>query len=86
MADVTFVPERNVFECGEAVRPYQPGQTAQVLRGDRIPLMGHGRRTLLSLGKKLLHFKDLGSLKMSKLYRKLLKGGGQDRQGGKIFG
>jgi len=82
MADVTLMPEWNVFHGSQAVRSYKARQTGEVFRGDRIPLVWHGRGALLPLGKEFLRFQHLSSLEVSEFDRKFLYGGSKDGQGG----
>ena len=67
MADVAFVPERDVLERGEGVAPHDAGESAQAFGGDRVALVRHGRTAFLAGTEKLLHFQHFGPLQMSQL-------------------
>ena len=86
MADVALMPERDIFQRGDAVRPHQTGQAGEVLRRDGVPLVGHGGGPLLALGKKFLGFQNLGPLKMPEFHGKFFDRGGDEGQGCKEFG
>ena len=45
--DITLVPQRDVLEPGDEIRPQHARQAAQLLRFHRVPLVGHRARALL---------------------------------------
>src|SRR6476646_1787033 len=51
--DVALVPERHVLQPDERVRAYDPGEPADSLGDDRVPLVRHRGRTLLTLAERL---------------------------------
>ena len=67
------MPERDVFERRLTVAANQPRETDDLLAADRVALVRHGRRALLSLGKRLFDLADLGFLQPANLQRELLE-------------
>ena len=65
---------------GRRVAAQQTSQADDLLAADRVPLVRHGRRALLTLGERLLDFADLGLLKPADLERELLERRGRDGQ------
>ena len=56
-----------VLKGGARVRAHEPRQADDLLASDRVPLVRHGRRALLPLGKRFLHLADLGLLQAADL-------------------
>src|SRR6202008_2952359 len=76
--DVALVPERDVLEPDERVRADDPCKAADPLGDDRVPLVRHRRRALLTAAERLL---DLGALrprKVTDLERELVERRGED--------
>src|SRR4029450_4147325 len=67
MADVPLVPKRDVFEGGERVAAHHARESTELLTGDRVALVRHGRASFLTCGKVFLSLQDLCSLQMPKL-------------------
>ena len=82
MADVAFVPERDIFHRGDGVTADDASQTAQSFAGDRVALVRHGRAAFLALGEKFFHLEDLGALQMAELGGPAVeRAGGQGEHG-----
>ena len=62
MRNVALVPERHILQGRARVRAQQARQPAQVLRKNRVLLVGHGGRALLSSTECLHRLTHLGSL------------------------
>src|SRR5690242_3437607 len=73
MRDVALVPERDVLERRLAVPAEEPREAHDLLRADRVFLVGHRRRALLTLPERFLDLADLGLLKPPDLERELLE-------------
>jgi len=56
------MPEGNVLESRLGVGADHPGESADLLTGNRIALVRHGRRAFLFLTEKLFGFADFGTL------------------------
>ena len=69
MADVAFVPERDVFHRGEGVAAQHAREAGETFAGDGIALVRHGAGTFLAFGKKFFRFQNFGALQMAKLRR-----------------
>ena len=67
MRDVPLVPQRHVLESRLQVGPHDPRQAADRLGGDRVALVRHRRRALLSRLEPLEHLADFGALEMAQL-------------------
>src|SRR5690349_17645968 len=80
MADVALVPQSDVFQASLRIPANQPGQAAEILRGNRIALMGHRRGSLLTLRKRFFNLKHFRSLQMADLGGDPLDAGGYDGQ------
>src|SRR5688572_6187682 len=63
------MPQGNVLEARLCVCAQQTRQPADALADDRVPLVGHRRRSLLTFGEWLLGLTDLGALKVPYLLR-----------------
>ena len=78
--DVALVPERDVLEADERVRPDDAREPADPLGDDRVPLVRHRRRALLAAAERLLHLADLGAREVPDLERERVERGGDDRE------
>ena len=65
VGDVALVPEGDVLEGDLGVGADDAGEAADLLAGDRVPFMRHGRRALLLFAEELLGLADLGALEMT---------------------
>ena len=74
------MPERHVFQCCQGVGPDHPGEPADLFTADRVPFMGHGRRTFLSSVKGLFHFSGFSFLESADLGGQLVQGSGRNGQ------
>ncbi len=63
--DVAFVPQRDVFESRLDVRADDAGQAADLFAGDRVALVRHGGRTLLTFGERFFGFPNFGALQVA---------------------
>ena len=86
MADVALVPERHVLERDEGVGAEQASHAGDALGEDRVALVRHGGRSLLTLGEGFEDLPDLAALEMPNLRRDALQRSSQDRQYGEQFG
>src|SRR5690349_10109259 len=86
MRDVALVPERDVFESNETNGANDARHAANALRDDRIALMRHRARTLLSFSKTFLRFAYFGALPVPNVQSKLLQRGGDRRERTEILG
>ena len=73
--DVALVPERDVLERRVAVAADEPRQADDLLAADRVALVRHRRRALLTLRERLLDLADLGLLQAADLEREFLERG-----------
>ena len=64
--------KRHVLQRRHGVAPHQAGETREVLRQDRVPLMRHGGGTLLPFAEIFLGLEHLGPLQMPDLRRQPL--------------
>ena len=71
--DVALVPERDVLESDHRRRADDPGQAADPLGGDRVPLVRHRRGALLPGAERFLDLPDLGAREMTDLDSELLE-------------
>ena len=69
MADVAFVPERDVLQRGEGVAAQDAREAGEPFAGDRVALVRHGAGTFLAFGKKFFGFQNFGALQMAELRR-----------------
>jgi len=74
------VPERDVLEADEGAGADDPGEPADPLGDDRVPLVRHRRRALLAAAERLLHLAHLGAREMPDLESEGVERGGDDRQ------
>ena len=65
--DIPFMPEGNIFKSSLRVRTDNARQSGDLLAGDRISLVRHGRRAFLFLAEKFLGLTDFGALQMANL-------------------
>ena len=80
MRDVALVPEGDVLEADERVRPHDAREPADPLGDDGIPLVRHRRRALLAAAERLLYLADLGAGEMPDLEREGVERGRDDRE------
>ena len=80
VADIAFVPERDVLERRSNIAADQPGQAGEILAEHRVALVRHCARPLLARRKELLRFEHLGTLKMADLGRQPFDAAGNDAQ------
>src|SRR2546422_6618336 len=73
MGNVALVPERIVLEGGSRVAPEQTCQADDLLAPDRVALVGHRGRALLTLGEWLFDLADLRLLQAADLEREFLE-------------
>ena len=64
VADIALMPEGLILKSGQGIGTHNAGEAAEVLGGNGVFLVGHGRGALLALGEAFLHFKHLGALQM----------------------
>ena len=86
VADIAFVPQGDVFHCGQRVATQHAGQAGEAFAGDRVALVRHGAGAFLALGKKLLGLEHLGALKMPELRRPPLDARADERHSGHELG
>src|SRR5438105_2296289 len=79
MRDVTLVPERDVLERRLDVPTQHACEPGDLLGLDRIALVGHRARALLSGGEWLLDLCDLGPREVPDLGREALQAGSGER-------
>jgi hypothetical protein len=73
--DVALVPERHILEPRDRVATQDAGETHDLLRLDRVALVGHRRGALLAAAERLLDLADLGALQVADLQREALEPG-----------
>ena len=76
VADVTLVPEGHVVKGNLRVGLHHAGEAADLLDGDGIALVRHGRAALLPLAERLLRLEGVGLLEIADLRGDALAGGG----------
>ena len=69
VGNISFVPERDVFEGREAVALNETGHAADSFGLDRISLMRHRRGALLAGAEEFLRLQNLGALHVADLNR-----------------
>src|SRR5581483_8216102 len=67
MRDIALMPERNVLKSRLGVAAQHARESADLLRGNGILLVRHGRGALLLFAEVLLRLADLGALQMAHL-------------------
>src|SRR5450432_2337766 len=85
MADVAFVPERNIFQSGDGVSPNDPCQAAEAFGGDRVALVRHRGAAFLAGAEKFFDLEDFGPLQMAQLRRPAIDARGDERERGAKF-
>ena len=80
MADVAFVPQGHVIKRHLSVRLHNTRKTAHAFHRDGVALMGHGRRTLLTLLERLFRLDDIGLLQQAHLHGNRLQRRGNDSE------
>ena len=80
--DVALVPEGDVLEPDERVRPHDAREPADALGGDRVALVRHRRRALLAAPERLLDLAHLGAGEMPDLGREAVERRGEERERG----
>ncbi len=80
VADIPLVPQRDVLERRQRVRPDQARQAADALGQLRIALVRHRARALLAFAEGLLRLEDLRALQAPDLEGDLLQRGGGHRE------
>ena len=85
MADVAFVPERDIFQSGDGISPNDSSESAEALGGDRVALVRHGRAAFLAGAEKFLDLEHFGPLQMPKLRRPTIDARGDERERGAKF-
>src|ERR1051325_674200 len=86
MRDVALVPQRDILETDDAVRADDARDAADAFRNDRIALVRHCARTLLTFREALLRLAHLGALPVTNVQSKLLQRRRDDRKRRQIFG
>ena len=86
VADIALMPEGLILKSGQGIGTHNAGEAAEVLGGNGVFLVGHGRGALLALGEAFLHFKHLGALQMPELDAQALNAAGHDGDGGEEMG
>ena len=64
------------------VRSHHAGQSADLLAGDGVALVRHGRRAFLFLAEILFHIANFSALQVTNLDGNLIRRGGDDRRCG----
>ncbi len=75
--DVALVPEGDVLEPDDGVRPHDPRDPADALGRDRVALVRHRRRALLAAAERLLDLAHLGAGEMADLGREAIERRGE---------
>ena len=78
MRDVALVPERDVLEGRDARSAHHAREAAQVLAEDRVALVRHRARALLTEREGLLGLADLGALPVTDVGGEALDAGGDE--------
>ena len=74
------MPEGDVLQRGQRVRPHEARQAAHLLRADRVALVRHRARARLARRERLLRLEDFGALEIPDLERDLLERGREERE------
>src|SRR6267378_3280601 len=85
MRNIAFVPERYVLESDDAVRAHDSSHPANALGEDRVALVRHGARSLLTFFEFLLRFTHFGPLPVTNLQSELVQRRSDDGQGAEVF-
>ncbi len=86
VADVALVPEGHVLEADDRVGAQQPRHAGDPLGEDRVALVWHRARSLLTGAEGLEGLPDLCALEVADLDRDALQRSAQDREGGEQLG
>src|SRR5215212_251807 len=78
VGDIPLLPQGVVLEADRGVRPHYAGHAAQALGQNRVPLVRHRRRALLTASERLGQFPDFRALGPPDLQGYLLHGRTQD--------
>src|SRR4051794_3563358 len=84
--DVALVPEGDILESNESIRPDHARQAAQPLGDNGVPLVRHRRRALLTLSERLGHLGHLGACQVSDLECEALQRGRDECERGQQLG
>ena len=84
--DVALVPESDVLEADLRGGADDAREAADPLRDDRVALVRHRRRALLSLAERLLHLAHLGAGEVADLGREPVERRGDERERGEELG
>src|SRR6185437_1301975 len=84
MRDVALVPEGYVFKCRLRVAAEDAREAADLLAGDGVLLVRHGRGALLLIAEVLLGLADLGALEVADFDGDLVEGAADDRERGDV--
>src|SRR5438093_13312260 len=85
MRDIAFMPECDVLKSHDAVRAHDARHPANALGKDRVALVGHGARSLLTRLEFLLRLAHFSPLPVANLQSELVQRRRDDRQRAKIF-
>src|ERR1044071_5527131 len=86
MRDVALVPQRDILETNDTICADHARDPADALRDDRIALVRHCARTLLTFRETLLRLANLGALPVTNVQSKLLQRRRDDRECRQILG
>src|SRR5467141_45303 len=86
MRNIAFMPERYILKSHDAVRAHDPSHPANALGEDRVTLVRHGARSLLTFFEFLLRFTHFGSLPVTNLQSELIQRRSDDGQGAEVLG
>jgi len=79
--NVSFMPERYVFQSHLQVTANNPGQPGHPFAAHRVSLVRHGRRTFLAPAERLFNFQNFGFLEMPDFQGKLFQARSQSEPG-----
>ena len=85
VGDVALVPEGNVFEGRHHVAANKTGESADLLAGDGIALVGHGGAATLLTAEIFLDLADFGALEMADFQGDFFECGGDEGKGAEIM-
>ena len=74
MADISFMPQRDIFERWRNITANHARKTRQVFGEHRVALMRHGRAALLTGREIFFRLQHLSALQMAHLCRKAFNG------------
>src|SRR5271170_7897809 len=78
MRNIALMPEGDVFKGGLRVAAEDAGETADLLAGDGVLLVGHGRGALLLFAEVLLGLADFGALQVANFDGELVECAGDE--------